>query len=271
MNLTRFCFATRAALRTGRRSFSYRGARKDDGDDSDSATTSVDRGARVRALEKAWHCATGWHRANCTVPNMLTMLRLSAAPPVAVLFATGHHQAAFWAFGCAGALDFWDGYLARRWDQCSVLGTMLDPLADKVLVASLALPMALTGVIPAWVATIIVGRDVGLIGSAFWYRHRTRPLGAPFFDSTGGTAFSVQPSLLGKINMAAQLGCITVALTHAAWDAPSHDVVTCLAYGVAASTVASGFDYLRNPRVTNLLNSIGPDGRKSREEKGDGS
>lgn len=55
-----------------------------------------------------------------------------------------------------------------------VLGAMLDPAADKLLVASLALPMAVTGAIPLWLCALIVGRDVGLMAVGFWHRFKTR-------------------------------------------------------------------------------------------------
>ena len=54
---------------------------------------------------------------------------------------------------------------------------MLDPAADKLLVASLALPMAITGAIPLWLCALIVGRDVGLMAVGFWHRFKTRASG----------------------------------------------------------------------------------------------
>lgn len=63
----------------------------------------------------------------------------------------------------AGLSDVADGYIARRFDQQSVLGSILDPLADKALVAAVALPLALTGALQPWLVALMVTRDVGLV------------------------------------------------------------------------------------------------------------
>ncbi|MCC5984405.1 MAG: CDP-alcohol phosphatidyltransferase family protein, partial [Rhodobacteraceae bacterium] len=73
-----------------------------------------------------------------TVPNMLTILRLLAAPGVAVMFLYFHRPWADWfaliLFTVAAITDFFDGYLARSWKQESRIGAMLDPIADKAMV-----------------------------------------------------------------------------------------------------------------------------------------
>lgn len=73
-----------------------------------------------------------------TIPNMLTMARIAAAPLLAVVFVVFDRPAAdwaaFWLFAIAAATDFLDGWLARRLDQTSAVGAMLDPIADKAMV-----------------------------------------------------------------------------------------------------------------------------------------
>jgi cardiolipin synthase len=63
----------------------------------------------------------------------------------------------------AGATDFADGFIAKRFGTASLLGSFLDPMADKFLVGTLALTMAYKGIVPAWVVGVVVARDVLLI------------------------------------------------------------------------------------------------------------
>jgi len=70
---------------------------------------------------------------------------------------------AFWVFAAAGASDAVDGYIARRLNQRSPLGAVMDPLADKVLLVSIFVMLGLTGVIPTWLVWIVVGRDIAIV------------------------------------------------------------------------------------------------------------
>eukprot|EP00941_MAST-03F_sp_MAST-3F-sp1_P001345 g1345.t1 len=153
------------------------------------------------------------------------------------------YKSVFAGFLLAGACDYWDGYLARRWNQQTVLGAMLDPLADKVLVASVALPMAYTGMLPLWLVSLIVGRDVILLSGGFWHRFRTRTEGAFLFD-TREVKFTVEPTFVSKCNTAGQILLVSSALTHSAFSLPSMDIIQSLGYGVAFTTVWSSGEYL---------------------------
>jgi CDP-diacylglycerol--glycerol-3-phosphate 3-phosphatidyltransferase len=106
-----------------------------------------------------------------TIPNLLTVLRLLAAPGVAVMFLYFHRPWADWfaltLFVIAAVTDFFDGYLARLWKQESKFGTMLDPIADKAMVV-IAI-MVLTGYsgMNPWLilpATVILFREVFVAG-----------------------------------------------------------------------------------------------------------
>ena len=106
-----------------------------------------------------------------TVPNILTVLRLLAAPCVALAFVVFDRPAADWVaavlFVAASATDWVDGYLARAWNQQSRFGTMLDPIADKAMVIiALALVLGLSDLSP-WVlipGTLILFREVFVSG-----------------------------------------------------------------------------------------------------------
>ena len=104
-----------------------------------------------------------------TVPNVLTLLRILAVPVVLVLLLEGEDAAAATVFVLAALTDFLDGRIARRRGGAgtSHLGTILDPLADKLMLSSVAVVLAVRGLLPAPLVAILVGRDVlTLLGSA---------------------------------------------------------------------------------------------------------
>ena len=110
-----------------------------------------------------------------SLPNMLTYARIVAVPMVVICFFWGgsfvaNDNARWWAFGIfvvASITDFFDGYLARAWQQTSTIGRMLDPIADKLLVAACLLLLAADGTIRGWslwAAIIILCREILVSG-----------------------------------------------------------------------------------------------------------
>jgi cardiolipin synthase len=105
-----------------------------------------------------------------SLPNILTYGRILAIPAlVACFFVTGDwgRWTAMWIFIAAGVSDFLDGYFARAWQQQSSVGRMLDPIADKLLVASCLLMLAADGTIRGWslwAAIIILCREILVSG-----------------------------------------------------------------------------------------------------------
>lgn len=109
------------------------------------------------------------------IPNLLTYGRILTVPLiVACFFPEGYLHStdtarwvAFWLFAAASITDFFDGYLARIWKQTSNIGRMLDPIADKLLVASVLLLLAAEGTIAGWsiwAAIIILCREILVSG-----------------------------------------------------------------------------------------------------------
>jgi CDP-diacylglycerol--glycerol-3-phosphate 3-phosphatidyltransferase len=97
-----------------------------------------------------------------TLPDQLTLGRALAVPVVVVLFAwdfTNHEYVATGVFVVAMATDQVDGWLARRWNQTSAFGSLLDPIADKVLVLAALVMLVAEGVAPAWMVAAIVARE----------------------------------------------------------------------------------------------------------------
>lgn len=88
------------------------------------------------------------HENIYTVPNVLTFSRLLAAPVIGYLVLHDHHAWAVGLFAYAGITDLVDGYIARRWKLQTVVGTVIDPMADKILMTVLTVCLAVKGALP---------------------------------------------------------------------------------------------------------------------------
>lgn len=87
-----------------------------------------------------------------TIPNFLTATRLVLSPVLGYLVVQNDFTKAFGLFLYMGVTDFVDGYIARRWNQRTMLGTILDPLADKVLMSTLTIALASADRLPRWLS-----------------------------------------------------------------------------------------------------------------------
>ena len=131
------------------------------------------------------------------LPNILTIIRFLLIPLILYFIFTGNYLFAFVFFTVSGITDIADGCIARKFNLISNFGKLMDPLADKMLVASGFILLATAGVIPAWMAVIIVLRDFFVTG--------LRNFGA---DSNKDLA----ASLTGKVKTVFQLLAIILAL-----------------------------------------------------------
>ena len=102
-----------------------------------------------------------------THPNTLTLFRIVSAPVIVILLLMPNRLTAFVAgliFSAAAITDYFDGYLARRYGLVSNLGKVMDPVADKLLVSSALIMLSALGWMPAWIACIIIGRELAVTG-----------------------------------------------------------------------------------------------------------
>ena len=99
------------------------------------------------------------------LPNLLTAARLALAPYLFVLMFRRQYRAIIPLFILISFTDVADGFLARRFGTTR-LGAYLDPIADKVLLSGTFLVLALTGAIESWVAAVVLGRDLMILGTA---------------------------------------------------------------------------------------------------------
>ena len=172
-----------------------------------------------------------------TLPDQLTLARALAVPVVVVLFAWDFPNHAYWAtavFAAAMATDQVDGWLARRRNQTSAFGSLLDPIADKVLVLATLAMLGGEGTAPAWMVAAIVAREIAVSGLRLAALERGIVMGARD---------------LGKLKTWSQAVAATLAGLQAAgaWDA---DVAWWALLLATVLTWISGLDYARvAPRV----------------------
>lgn len=106
------------------------------------------------------------------IPNLVSLARLALIPLFIWLIVIDEYGWAGVLFGFIGATDWIDGYLARRLDQVTEIGTMLDPIADRLAVAVAVIGGLVTGVLPAWLAWGIIVREAGVgIGAIYGWRN----------------------------------------------------------------------------------------------------
>ncbi|WP_394768582.1 CDP-alcohol phosphatidyltransferase family protein [Lacisediminihabitans sp.] len=98
-----------------------------------------------------------------TIPNILSFLRLLLVPVFLVLIVLAQDGYALLVLVVSSVTDYLDGILARRLNQISRLGQLLDPAADRLFIFAALIGLAVRGVIPWWLVAIIVGRDVMLL------------------------------------------------------------------------------------------------------------
>ena len=103
-----------------------------------------------------------------TVPNAISALRIVLIVVFAVLLVAHQDAWAIATLAVAGVSDFLDGYLARRWNQVTKLGRILDPTADRMLTIAVVLGLGIRGIIPWWLVSVLLARDV-VVGIALLY------------------------------------------------------------------------------------------------------
>jgi cardiolipin synthase (CMP-forming) len=165
------------------------------------------------------------------LPNLICLVRLALVWPVAGALATGNFRVALGLFVLAAVSDGLDGYLAKRFNWTSELGKFLDPLADKLLLMTVFIESAWLGLVPWWITAAAVARDV-MIG-----------LGALVFRMWFGPLHG-RPSVISKINTAAQVLYLTGVMFSAAVGFPPREILDALALITLGTIVLSGYQYM---------------------------
>jgi cardiolipin synthase (CMP-forming) len=165
------------------------------------------------------------------LPNLITFGRLLTVPITVYLLMQSAYLSAFILFLVAGASDALDGYLAKRNNQTTELGAILDPLADKALLVGVYVTLGLQGSLPNWLVVLVVFRDVLIIGGVvILYLVRLE--------------VKMRPLIVSKINTAAQIGLAATVLAELGLRLDIMGLVEAMVYLVGVTTVISGASYI---------------------------
>jgi len=175
------------------------------------------------------------------LPNLLTLLRIFFVPMlVAALvqenlhftlgnFIVTNNLLALGIFLAASATDLLDGYLARRWKQVTTVGTLLDPIADKLLISAALIALVQVHVVPAWIVILIIGREFAVTG--------LRSIAA-------SAGYTIKASELGKTKMVAEVVAISLFLLGMHWKQFAPWAMIWI-WVVVAFAMLSAVDYFR--------------------------
>jgi len=165
------------------------------------------------------------------IPNAISMLRIALVIPVLWLILNGGYGWALLLFWAAGFSDGLDGYLAARYDWQSRIGALLDPIADKLLVAGMFITLTYTQHIPIGLTALVLFRDMVIIGGAVAYNYLIKPVEG-------------EPTRISKINTVMQLLFLLFVLSRAAFGWPDKIALTVLGAATLVTVVVSGIDYV---------------------------
>ena len=165
------------------------------------------------------------------LPNAISLLRIALVAPILVLMIKDQYGLALVLFWVAGFSDGLDGYLAVRFNWHTRIGALLDPIADKLLVAGTFITLAYVEQIPVWMAVLVIFRDVVIIGGATVYNFLIRPIEG-------------EPTRISKLNTALELLFILFVMSRAGFGWPDKITITVLGASVVVTVVISGLDYV---------------------------
>ncbi len=184
-------------------------------------------------------------QANLTIPNLITLARLLLTPLFVIFLIQGAYHRALLVFLLAGVSDLVDGLIARTWSQKSRLGSYLDPLADKVLMAASFVTLSIYKEIPSWLTVVVISRDLALAFGVLICRLAEIPL-------------AIRPSLAGKLTTTFQVSTVFLVLINKIWPI-SPQVLPVFFYITCALTTVSGIHYLYNGlKMMNMFQGNGP-------------
>ena len=165
-----------------------------------------------------------------TIPNLLTIVRILLTPLLVILLLDERLSEALFVFVVAGVTDGLDGLIARLYKQKSRLGAFLDPLADKLLLATTYVLLAFLNLIPSWLTVIVLSRDLLIIVGVFVLFMQELP-------------FEIRPTLISKLTTCAQIA--TAIVTMASALAVPHPLLKKTLFQItAALTIVSWGQYL---------------------------
>lgn len=165
------------------------------------------------------------------LPNLITLSRLALVPVLILMLNNRDYVAALAIFVYAGLSDGLDGFIAKRYNCTTRLGSILDPLADKTLLVSAYVMLTVLGHLPFWLMLVVGFRDLLIVGGYLVYTSMYGPV-------------QMRPSALSKLNTVTQILLVAAVLVEQAAQFSYPGAINILVYAVLVTTVASGAHYL---------------------------
>lgn len=165
------------------------------------------------------------------VPNVVSSIRILLAIPIAVTLVHHQYLSTLALFGAAAVSDVADGFLAKRFGWQTRLGAVLDPAADKLLLATVFITLAALRLVPLWLMAAAVARDIIIVLGAIAYRVYIGPVEA-------------SPSTISKLNTACQAVFILAVIARLEFDFQGPWVIVLLGALMFVTVVVSGIDYV---------------------------
>jgi cardiolipin synthase len=170
-------------------------------------------------------------RLELNLPNLITLARLLSVPLTIWLILDTRYGTAFWVFVGAGISDALDGYIAKRFDRRTRLGALLDPAADKALLAGVYVTLGLAGQLPAWLVALVLLRDFFIVLGFFVMRGIAAPQ-------------SLGPLYISKVNTLVQIALVGFVLARLGLAVETGASTGLLIAAATVTTLLSGFCYL---------------------------
>ncbi len=164
------------------------------------------------------------------LPNIISVVRIFLVVPVVLYILNGDYLHALTIFVIAGISDGVDGFLAKRFGWQSRLGSILDPMADKLLIVSTYAAVAWVGLVPWWLWATVLTRDVIIVCGGLAYHY--------FIGK-----FEMAPSLISKLNTVMQIALLVGVLSQQLTQIPSW-LLQGLVFTALLTVLLSGLDYV---------------------------
>lgn len=165
------------------------------------------------------------------IPNLICVLRIALVWPIVSALISGRFVFALLLVAIAGFSDGLDGFLAKRFDWRSRLGGLLDPLADKLLLVSTFVTLAWLGLVPVWLAAVVLLRDCVIVCGGLVYQALIAPV-------------QPEPSRASKLNTGAQLLFVCAVIANHGFGIPPDPFLSAAGAAVLVTCVVSGLDYV---------------------------
>mmetsp|Transcript_52057 Transcript_52057/g.125656 ORF Transcript_52057/g.125656 Transcript_52057/m.125656 type:complete len:352 (-) Transcript_52057:33-1088(-) len=200
--------------------------------------------------------STVWEQAQ-SVPNMITLSRLASTPLLCYWIVNGHYNLALYGLVAAAFSDGLDGYIAKNHCGGTVLGTYLDPLADKFLVNGLGCALWYAGILPTPLVCVWALKDILLLGGTGWYLYKEQHTVNFLSNSVATKPLTVTPTFLGKANTGLQFATLSIGVVSPVFgpDIIPPEMFSKLCWVTGIITVASLFSYTGKSGIKTAQNN----------------